>query len=454
MMLDRKPPYSMDAETGVIGAVLMDNFCINNLDFLSADDFYYHPNKEIFKLIKSEIDKGSVADLNLMSDLVTDDIGGFSYLIDIAKSVSSSVNVVNYARKVVSLAIRRNAIASMNEAIEALYDSRSDFVDEITKSSAVIDKDLSRMSIGEVLTIDQLIEHSVQEMEESQDSIRLGIQTGIPEIDSQLGYKGLAFGEITFYGAPSKNGKTLFANTTAARCDLLDDEVGHVFSIEMPSVGMFNGIVSAMSGVPSNFYARQSYYQKVFHSKYDEWFGKWGKAATELRDSEKITIDGKKDVTMAYIVAGMRKQAAIANAKGKKLRLVIIDHAHRISYDTSKKPMTYAMGDDARMLKNAADELGVAVLLLGQLNENSKDRNPTGFDILDTSRLRHEIQCFIGFKLFRQEGGTYFGVYSDAQRFGDHETKYHPHYVKLIGGVVKSLDDSEKHWTPNQSEDH
>ncbi len=84
----------------------------------------------------------------------------------------------------------------MSETIDSLYDSRSDFVEEITKSSAAIDKDLSRMSIGEVLTIDQLIDRSVQEMEESQDSIRLGVQTGIPEIDAQLGYKGLAFGEI------------------------------------------------------------------------------------------------------------------------------------------------------------------------------------------------------------------------------------------------------------------
>jgi hypothetical protein len=138
--------------------------------------------------------------------------------------------------------------------------------------------------------------------------------------------------------------------------------------------------------------------------------------------------------------------------KGKTLRLVVIDHLHRISFDTSSKQMTYAMGDDVRMLKNTAAELGIAVLLLGQLNENCKDRDPNAFDILDTSRVRHEIQCFIGTRIFRDSRGTFFGIYSDAHRYADHETKFHAGYMQMIGGVVKPLDESNKCWTPNLSE--
>ena len=114
---------------------------------------------------------------------------------------------------------------------------------------------------------------------------------------------------------------------------------------------------------------------------------------------------------MAYICSEMRKHAQLAQNKGKKLRVVFIDHAHRITYDCSQKPMTYAMGDDARMLKNTAADLGIAVVLLCQLNENSKDRNPTSYDILDTSRIRHEMQAFIGLRLYREESNTYFGIF-------------------------------------------
>ena len=94
---------------------------------------------------------------------------------------------------------------------------------------------------------------------------------------------------------------------------------------------------------------------------------------------------------MAYICSEMRKHAQLAQNKGKKLRVVFIDHAHRITYDCSQKPMTYAMGDDARMLKNTAADLGIAVVLLCQLNENSKDRVPerhTTFWILRVFAMR------------------------------------------------------------------
>ena len=109
----------------------------------------------------------------------------------------------------------------------------------------------------------------MDEMERSNQSIRTGISTGIEEMDCQLGYKKLAFGEITFLGGQSKNGKTTFANTVVARCELLENEVAHIFSIEMPAAGMFNGIVSAMSGVPSDFYCRQSFYHEVAPQYFD-----------------------------------------------------------------------------------------------------------------------------------------------------------------------------------------
>ena len=63
-------------------------------------------------------------------------------------------------------------------------------------------------------------------------------------LTTALGYKALAFGEVTALGALSKNGKTLTANTILARAGYQDGETAHVFSIEMPAVGMFNGIVS------------------------------------------------------------------------------------------------------------------------------------------------------------------------------------------------------------------
>lgn len=447
------PPHSHESEMAVISSMVEDRDTIDKVSFLSKDDFYSLPHKLLFELITDEHAKGNEIDAHLISDLITDEMGGIAYLADIIKANSSTRNAVAYAKKVMALSIRRKAMASYQEGIERLSDTGVNHIESIAEVSTVIDEQLSRSAIGEVLTVDKLIEHSLNEMDRSSSpDIRVGISTGIQEIDERLGYQLLAIGEITYLGAQSKNGKTLFGNTIAARSQLLENEVCHIFSIEMPAVGMFNGVVSAISGVPSNFYARQDYYARTYPHQYDEWVARWGKAAQELNHSGRITIDDKKDVTMSYICSEMRKQHSLLENQGKILRMVVIDHLHRISFDTSKKSMTYAMGDDVRMLKNTAAELGIAVLLLGQLNENCKDRNPTAFDILDTSRVRHEIQCFIGSRIFRENGGTYFGIYSDAHRYADHETKFHPAYMRLAAGVLRTLPDSEKNWQPSQTE--
>jgi replicative DNA helicase len=446
------PPYSQESEMAVIGSLLEDCSLLGRIEFLSSDDFYMLPHRLIFNIFLEEHAKGNSFDLNLISDKITDDMGGTGYFVDIWKQKRSVANVVSYARKVVDLSIRRKSMAAYQKGIEDLANTNTNFVDEINKIAGEVDKSVCRLNQNDSLDVDTLIDQSVDEMEKSLLEVRTGISSGIPEVDERLGYQMLAIGEVTIVGAPSKNGKTLFANTIAARCDLLEGESAHIFSIEMPALGMFNGIVSAIAGVPSNFYVRQAYYSKALPGKYDEWMAKWGAAAQELREKSKITIDGRKDVTMQYICSEMRKQSQLAQNNGKKLRIVFIDHAHRISYDCSKKPMTYAMGDDVRMLKNTASDLGIAVVLLCQLNENSKDRDPTSYDILDTSRIRHEMQAFIGLRLFRESGGTYFGVYGHDPRYADHETKFHPAYMWMDNGVVKSLPEHNKHWTPSVTE--
>jgi hypothetical protein len=103
--------------------------------------------------------------------------------------------------------------------------------------------------------------------------------------------------------------------------------------------------------------------------------------------------------------------------------------------------MTYAMRDAVRMIKNTAADLGVAVVLLVQLNNRAENDNPTSFHILDSSSVRHELQAFVGTRLFRQNGRTVFGVFFDSQRFASLETKFDPIYMELRGGRLTHVTD-------------
>ncbi len=442
--------FSLEAEQGLLGCIMLDCSLMERVSFLNSSDFYARHHREIYRSAKEMSDKGVRFDgLSLfesMDQQTSDDIGGYAYIVELCKNVISNHMVVSYADAIKDFSIKRKCVKDLECAIKEISAKGSNAIESISHASKKIDDHLISASKSDSIGVEDLIDKTLEEMNENLNGMRIGLSSGVKEIDDRLGYKMLAFGEITVYGALSKNGKTKFSNTTLARCDLLENETAHVFSIEMSEISMFNAVISAKTGLPENFYARPNFYSDLPSCDFEQMMARWGVAATELKEKNNITIDGAKDVDIDYIVAGIRKQYTISRSEGKRLRLVMIDHWHRMNFGASGdgRAITYQMRDAARKLKNIASELEIAVVVLAQLNNKAEDQDPTSFHILDTSALRHEMQAFVGFRIYKQDGGVYFSVHGDSQRYGDMYTRTEKAYVKLVGGVVRSLDDGEK----------
>lgn len=442
---------NLEAEQAVIGSVISDSDLFDRVSFLSVDDFTNVQHKSMWEAIVKLIGEGKFIDMMEIDMNVDPEVVSYDYIAEVVKNRVPHSSVVTQADRVKDCANKRNAYNVMIESIEKLKNKRVDSVGVLTEMSSFLDDLLYKASKKTSLSVQEMIEGSLDEMDKSNEGVRVGISSGIQEIDDRLGYKGLAFGEITALGALSKNGKTLTANTIAARAGYLENETCHIFSIEMNELSMFNGIVSAMSGVPSDFYVKQKFYSETFPGKYENMMARWGAAAQELNSNNRITIDGRKDVTVDYICSELRKQHEINRQNGKKLRLVFVDHAHQMDYP-GVASTTEKMGEAARKLKKVAADLDLAIVLLVQLSNRCEGKDPTSFDILDTSRIRHNLQAFIGTRIFREEGETFFGIYGDSQRYGDQHTLHHPAYMKLIGGVLRELPEHQKNWVPSKQE--
>lgn len=453
--MEFKPSYNSDSEQAVIGSILKDNSCMHKVAFIKPEDFYIREHVEIYKEILRTESRGVGIDIVTIDDSLGDrseTVGGIAYLADLAKTAASIPNVKAHAEIVLDHAIKREIVSAQIEFSDSLSSS-NDYLVALEECNSRINAAVSRKNGGEVMTIEQLVALSAEEMEKSTTNIKTGLSTGIKEVDERLGDMLLAYGEITVLGGLSKNGKTLLANTITARLDLDDDEVGHIFSIEMTSAAMFNSVISARTGIPSNFYRKQSFYASKYPQEFDSMHGKWGSAAKELYDSKKFKFDGKKSVDADYICSEMRKQSAYARSAGKTLRYVLIDHMHRMNYHTGNGPMTYAIRDAVRKIKNTAADLGIAVLMLAQLNNKAEKEQPNSFHILDSSSVRHEMQAFIGVKMYRHNGSTYFGIFGDSQRYADMDTKHDPAYMMLIGGVLRTLPEQFANWRPEIEQD-
>ena len=95
-------PYSVDAEQAVLGSMIIDPNCINDVAVLTRAEYFYIPqHREIYSAISSMYELNQSIDLislleRLKKDGVYDEIGGKEYLTKVVQTVPSSANVLTY----------------------------------------------------------------------------------------------------------------------------------------------------------------------------------------------------------------------------------------------------------------------------------------------------------------------------------------------------------------------
>src|SRR5690606_11340179 len=104
LYLDRVPPQNIEAEQSVLGAVLLDSESLTIVnEIISADDFYRTAHQRIFDAMVDLAEEGEPVDLvTLTSRLqmrnLLEEVGGVTYLTQLANAVPTAANVEYYAR--------------------------------------------------------------------------------------------------------------------------------------------------------------------------------------------------------------------------------------------------------------------------------------------------------------------------------------------------------------------
>ncbi|MBQ8267031.1 MAG: hypothetical protein IJZ21_01425 [Clostridia bacterium] len=95
-------PYSVGAEQAVLGSMIIDPECINEVAVQVKTEYFYIPqHKEIYSAIASMYELSQSIDFislleRLKKDGVYDEAGGKEYLTKLVQTVPSSANVLTY----------------------------------------------------------------------------------------------------------------------------------------------------------------------------------------------------------------------------------------------------------------------------------------------------------------------------------------------------------------------
>src|SRR5919107_470943 len=99
----RIPPHSIEAESSVLGGLLLDNGAWDRVgDLLTDSDFYRYEHRLIYSAIGGLVNATKPADVitvyeQLQSLGKAEEVGGLAYLNALAQSVPSAANIRRYA---------------------------------------------------------------------------------------------------------------------------------------------------------------------------------------------------------------------------------------------------------------------------------------------------------------------------------------------------------------------
>lgn len=409
-LIQRVPPNNKEAEQSVLGSVLLrPEALIEALEYVTADSFYQHAHQLIFTAMMelNEADQGIdvVTVKNTLDDKnQLDDIGGVSYLADLASIVPTAANVVYYAKIVADKALLRRLITTATDIVAQSYEDQDNDVNSILDAA-----ERQIMNVGEdqagngFKKISDVLNATIEDIDQraQEDSSVTGLSTGYAELDKVTA--GLHPDELVILAARPGVGKTAFALNVAENVAVHTPTTVAIFSLEMGAEQLASRLLCAQGSIDANDL-------RTGNLNDEEW--KNLVVATGILSRTSIYIDDTPGIKMAEIRAKCRR---LAKETGN-LGLIIVDYLQLIE-GTGQENRQQEVSVISRQLKRLAKELHVPVIALSQLSrgvEQRQDKRPLLSDIRESGSIEQDADV-VAF-LYRDD---YYNDESDSDNSED-----------------------------------
>jgi replicative DNA helicase len=391
----RVPPHSIEAESSVLGGLLLDNGAWDRVgDLLAEGDFYRYEHRLIYAAMAALINASRPADVitvfeHLQSQGKAEETGGLAYLNALAQYVPSAGNIRRYAEIVRERAILRKLVAASDEIATNAFNPQgravAQILDEAEQKIFNIGEEGSRMKRGfqamDTLVVDLL--DRVQEMADNPNDIT-GVPTGFYDLDRMTA--GLQPGDMVVLAARPSMGKTAFAINIAEHVALNEGLPVAVFSMEMGASQLAVRIVGSIGRIDQG-------HLRTGKLTDEEW-PRLTEAIEKLRNIS-LHIDETAGLTASELRANARRLARQCG----KLGLIVVDYLQLMSGSAGNdENRATELGEISRGLKMLAKELQCPVIALSQLNrsvETRPDKRPMMSDLRESGAIEQDADIIM-----------------------------------------------------------
>jgi replicative DNA helicase len=389
--LRKVPPQNLEAESSVLGGILLENEAVNQvLELLRPEDFYRESHRKVFRAIVELSDRSEPVDLITLSDFLKnrgelEAVGGTAYLASLADFVPTAANITHYARIVREKSILRSLISTATEIATRGYEEQGN-VEEFLDSAEKVIFDISEKKIkASFVAVGDMIKDTLKTVEKLYDRKEMvtGVPTGYNDLDKLTA--GLQPAELIIVAGRPGMGKTAFALNIAANAAFTGAGVA-VFSLEMAKEQLVLRMLCSEARVDSSK-VRSGYLG-------ERDFPQLAKAAGRLHEAP-IYIDDTPAISVLELRAKARR---LVRDRSKKIGLIIVDYLQLMRGMGTASNREQEISEISRSLKALAKELSVPVIALSQLNrrvEDRSDRRPMMSDLRESGAIEQDSDVII-----------------------------------------------------------
>ena len=401
-------PYNLEAERSVLGCILIEPSCMEDvLIHLKADSFYLPNHREIFSVMNTmfttqngAIDPVLVADALAKSGKY-DLAGGREYLLLLAQSVPSTANVEKYALIVKEQYYLRRLVEISQKIADDVSDGKGTASEILERTEQQIYDIRSGKEVNGPSRVGEIIVNKVFPKldllnSERKDEFK-GIATGFGMLDKYI--TGLNRSDFILIGARPAMGKTSFALNLAQNVSMIAKKKCVFFCLEMTKEQLAERLLASQAGVTSQKF-------RTGELTEDEWI-RVGNAAGAFNDVE-LYLDDTSSITVSEIKARIRRL--------KDVDVIVIDYLGLLQSDDHKENRVQEVSAITRNLKMLAKDLNIPVVCCAQLSRGTEGRGkshrPQLSDLRESGSIEQDAEIVMF--LYREE--YYKGELSDEQQ--------------------------------------
>lgn len=395
---DRRPPYSLDAEVAVLGAMLLDQDAILRAgEHVDDTMFYQEGHRRVFRAMLSLSERGEVADpLTLAEELgrrgELEASGGKEYLAFLIDAVPTAANVEYHAKIIREKALLRRLIEVSTTVVTEAFDGRRLAAELLDEAEAKIFQIGEAQNASNFTRIKELLWPAMERIEAQSRSgnVVTGIATGYKDLDEMT--SGFQPSELVIVAARPSMGKTAFTLNIAQHVAITEQKSVAFFSLEMSKDSLVQRMLTSEARIDAQTLRKGRLR--------DDDFPRLARAAGILSHAP-VFIDDTPGIS----VLEMRSKARRLKSD-HGLDLVIVDYLQLMSGPTSENRQQ-EVSQISRGLKALAKELRVPVVALSQLSRAVDQRagaekgRPVLSDLRESGAIEQDADLIMF--LYREE---------------------------------------------------